>query len=276
MALRTLLGMRTDPSPRPSLGQAALEDWRSLVRRSRPLDLEATLAACGFRPISERAPDSGTSEPGSAPTVDDSAADRRLAELVAEAAHDTTAARIVLQRLLPGLLGIARRRGRQRAALTVRIYNDLLANAWIVIRCYPIHRRPHRVAANLLRDVEYRTITREARLRRYRFEPWQTRLDEETSGLGPYWRYATPEHPFAELVQTLVDAKAAGAHPETLRLAAAIASGRTLGELAAEDGRTERTERYRRARAVAELRSLLVHHDQPDTAPVNQHGGLPA
>jgi hypothetical protein len=197
-------------------------------------------------------------------------ADRRLAGLVADAAHDPLAARIVLQRLLPGLLSIARRRGGRHGALTLRLYHELLGNAWLVIRCYPIERRPYRVAANLLRDVEYQTFVREARLSRIRPEPWDaTALEDLDPAAAPL--ASRDLHPFDEVVDALSEAKQAGARPDTVRFAAAVASGRSLRELAEERRVTVRAERYRREQVMSELRTLLDPTREDDT-PDRLHG----
>jgi hypothetical protein len=196
--------------------------------------------------------------------VDEETADRRLASLVADAAEDPLAARIVLQRLLPGLLSIARRRGGRHGALTLRLYHELLGNAWLVIRCYPIERRPHRVAANILRDVEYQTFVREARLSRVRPESWDaTALEDLDLGATAAGTGRDP-HPFEEVVDALSDAKQAGAHPDAVRFAAAIASGRSLRELAEDRKVTVRAERYRREQVMSELRTLLDPTRQDD------------
>lgn len=249
---------------RAALGDALTEDWRHLVRTARPLDLERVLLESGYRPYpTAETGRSSTSNPEAANPEHADLADQRLAELVAEAAHDPLAARIVLQRLLPGLVSIARRRGRQRFALTVRLYNELLATAWIVIRCYPIHRRPQRVAANLLLDVEYQTFVREARLVRVRTVAHSSATWDWVGTAGLDGTPTGTAHPFAELLEVLRDAREAGAHPQSLQFAAALASGRSLAEVAEADQRTERAERYRRARVAAELRSLVV--DEPPT-----------
>lgn len=280
-------------APRPArmaragLGDALTEDWRHLVRTTQAMDLDQALLESGYRPYrSTRAARADTTEPWvGAPAAsgveladDADLADGRLAQLVAEAAHDPLAARIVLQRLLPGLISIARRRGRQRFALTVRLYNELLANAWIVIRCYPIHRRPQRVAANLLLDVEYQTFVREARLVRVRTVAHR---GATWDGLGTAGLNGTPSgasHAFDELLEVLRDAREAGARPQSLQLAAALASGRSLGQVAEETHRSERAERYRRARVASELRSLVV--DEPPAArsqpPARRKRALPA
>ena len=94
------------------------------------------------------------------------------------------AARIVLQRLVPGLRSIARRRGRRPDDGDTQapdLFHDLLANAWIVIRCYPIERRPFNVAANLLKDVGYQTLTTQQRMRSVRLT--DVALDESPHDL---------------------------------------------------------------------------------------------
>ena len=58
--------------------------------------------------------------------------DRALAALAAAAAHDELAARVVLQRLLPGLSSIARRRSRSVEEHLVHT-DELLGAAWTVI-----------------------------------------------------------------------------------------------------------------------------------------------
>lgn len=97
--------------------------------------------------------------------IDDSDGDQLLWHLVREAEHDDIAARVVLHRILPPLMAMAKRRGRvvQGGSQTAMV--DALATAWFVIRSYPHHRRHHKVAANLVRDIEYNAFVRHHRLR---------------------------------------------------------------------------------------------------------------
>lgn len=97
--------------------------------------------------------------------IDDVDGDQLLWHLVREGEHDDIAARIVLHRILPPLMAMAKRRGRvvQGGAHTAMV--DVLATAWFVIRSYPHHRRHHKVAANLVRDIEYNAFVRHHRLR---------------------------------------------------------------------------------------------------------------
>src|SRR5436190_4103349 len=131
------------PHHRRPLAEPVLLDWERLVAGCA--DLAAALDAIGFIPVTAR---------GLHPSQFDPDADAALAEMVQRAATDRIAARVVLQRILPGLVAIARRRagaaGDPHAAL-----DELLANGWIVIRRFPVARRRRFVAMGLLRDIEY-------------------------------------------------------------------------------------------------------------------------
>ena len=176
--------------------------------------------------------------------------------LVRDAAVDPLAARVVLQRLLPGLVSIAHRRGGRRHWLRRRIYDDLLANAWIVIRCYPIERRPVRVAANLLRDIEYQTFVRPARLRRVPTTtyPW-------SHAQGPDGEDDPPDtaepSTHDRLMAVLVEARRRGMSDDDIRFALSLANGRTTDELAERLGLSGRAVRYRRERLVESLQGVV-------------------
>lgn len=120
--------------------------------------------------------------------IDDAEGDALLWLLVREAEHDDIAARVVLHRLLPPLMAMARRRGRvvHGGASTAMV--DILAQAWFVIRQYPHHRRHHKVAANLVRDIEYHAFVRHHRLRhvdeRYVGDDLLYQLVQDTSSTG--------------------------------------------------------------------------------------------
>ena len=247
------------PAVRPAskrLGHDLVEDWEHVVRSAPPgVDPEQLLRQSGYRPFGSTA-----GRPDGSPE-DTNASDERLADLVRAAGTDPTAARVVLQRLLPGITSIARRRGHGEWAVVLECYDDLLANAWIVIRCYPIERRPARVAANLLRDIEYQTFVRPKRLRRVRTTPLDAGPPNTTSRVEPL-ACSEQRHPIEELVDVLEEAIRGGLEPEWVELAAALASGRTIEELAAERSRTTRAERYRRAELGRRTRALVL--DQAD------------
>jgi DNA-directed RNA polymerase specialized sigma24 family protein len=85
--------------------------------------------------------------------------DAVLGALLARAAHDRGAGRLVLYALLPGLKSMAR-----RALIGVdereELWATLLACVWEQIGSYPLARRPRRVAANLLLDTLRVTLRR--------------------------------------------------------------------------------------------------------------------
>ena len=82
-------------------------------------------------------------------------ADAYLLALVSRAAHDPLAAQIVLHRLLPPVISIAKRRGKLHNDGIEGALCDLVAQAWFVITTYPVERRPRKIAANMVRDIEY-------------------------------------------------------------------------------------------------------------------------
>ncbi len=80
-----------------------------------------------------------------------------LRRLVVLAATEPLAARIVLQRLLPGLLAIVRRE--QQRDRAVDAFDQLAAEAWLAIVSYRADLRPTDVAAKLLNDARHRAFT---------------------------------------------------------------------------------------------------------------------
>ena len=85
-----------------------------------------------------------------------------LAALAALSPDDDLAARIVLQRLLPGLSATARRRSRSLDDHLVHT-DDLLAAAWTVVRTRPARPRQDFVASSLLRAIEHQVFVRPGR-----------------------------------------------------------------------------------------------------------------
>jgi DNA-directed RNA polymerase specialized sigma24 family protein len=78
--------------------------------------------------------------------------DAVLGALLAQAASDPLAGRLVLLAVLPGLKNVARR-SLMSAEEREELWSALLACAWEQIRSYPLERRPRRIAANLLLDT---------------------------------------------------------------------------------------------------------------------------
>src|SRR5262249_29822055 len=154
--------------PHRSVARHLNEEWRRLAAApgtsthmsSWPLDLARFRHAAPLLAAAGRA--------GGLPMP---AADRLLAVLARLARTDMLAARIVLQRMVPGLVSTAVRRTAGRPHDRQAMFDDLTATAWLVIRSYPIDRRPAKIAVNVLRDTEYLTGVRPTRLRPAREGP---------------------------------------------------------------------------------------------------------
>ena len=138
-----------------------------------------------------------------------------------------------------------------------------LAAGWVKIRVYPIERRPIRVAANLLRDIEYEAFTRTSR--RYMSRRESPASTDDVGAGGVTSGNAIDASAFDEVVEVLAAGQAAGVDPADLRFAAALAGGRSIDDLAAERGVSGRAERYRRTRVAAQLRDIS-HGWEPRTS----------
>ncbi len=175
-------------------------EWQRITARSRELGevrrwdlpgmpvvtLDDILHRCGY---SAEAAASGD---------DRRAGDEYLLRLVQLARVEVLAGRIVLQRILPPLCAVARRHTsgpHQRHDLM----DELIANAWPVIRNYPTDRRDRWVAANLVRDITFETIVRPARRRCSQEVPTAHDLIGDQADLIAI-------EPLAELIDLLRDA----------------------------------------------------------------------
>lgn len=183
------------------------------------------------------------------PSLSDSG-DALLRDLVRVARSDQLAARIVLQRLLPGLSAMSRRRavgfGSGLDAL-----DEAVATACAVIRTFPVERRSRFVAAAMLHEIEYRAFQFQRR-RKCEFVPTPAAVFEQAPAVDE------PATPADELRALLADARRAGFAAEDIELAERLASGATADELAAERKVTPRTIRNHRAIVVHRLRQLAL------------------
>jgi hypothetical protein len=206
-------------------------DWQQFCE-AQPADLAAELEALL------------TATQGS-----DDAADQCLAQVVGRAATDGAMARLVLQRVMPGLLNVAKRRSHIEPGGFCEILHDLVANAWIAVRVYPLDRRPRKIAANLVRDIEYATFVQDRRLRRVTIAEMPTQLAEQPA--------ARSTNAGEEVIATLAAARRAGAGAEGIRLIGELTvAGRSVQELAASYGVSTRTILTRR---LAAERDLALH-----------------
>jgi hypothetical protein len=180
--------------------------------------------------------------------IDDNDGDHMLWQLVRHAEHDELAARIVLHRVMPSILAMVRRRGRVVPGGMSAAMNEAIGAAWMVIRQFPHHRRHHKIAANLVRDIEYHAFVREYRLKR---------VEETQVGNDMMSRVAhNPQiDPLAErLNEVLCDALESGVATEHIALLERLAAGETTDQLADEVGLSTRTMRNRRRSAIDAVR----------------------
>ncbi|NBO79776.1 MAG: hypothetical protein EBT17_04930 [Actinobacteria bacterium] len=216
------------------------DEWRRLCRSSQHVttarewrvsadpvsSLEEVLTLAGFR--------------GS--RVDDDA-DRVLLQLVQRAATDQLAARVVLQRVLPPLVSVARRRGKVTQGGFEEALATLLAHAWEVIRTYPVERRPAKVASNIVRDAEYFGFVRRSR----QVAELQT-FDPDSFASAPQY-YNSSEH----LDDLLERARRSRVSAQSIEVLRELGTS-SLAEMAEHHGLSLRAARRRRQQAINELR----------------------
>lgn len=217
-------------------------EWAALRRRPaalararrwgvtvRPVaDLDDLLAAVGHR------------------VSTDPADNDRLRVLLQVARTDDLAARVVLQRILPGLLARVRRRGRARRD---GVFEELLGAAWISIRTTRHGEGCANLAAALVYDAVHRAFTAPARRRsagEVALDPASFEEDEESRSPSS----------LEELLELVADARRHGLSDEDLRLVADLLRTGSAAVVAAERDVTPRTIRNHRARAAHEIRRI--------------------
>ncbi len=112
--------------------------------------LDEVVTAAGFRSRNDGV--------GCAPAPPPAGANEVLRRLLVAASIDDVAARVVLQRLLPGVVGTARRWGGHRQGGSMDAFDEMLSATWMVIREFPTERRSSHLAASVLRAGEYRAF----------------------------------------------------------------------------------------------------------------------
>jgi DNA-binding CsgD family transcriptional regulator len=245
------------PTFHSSLARPLIEEWARFRRDRRAV---AAAQHWTFADLGElRDLDDLLTSVGALGDPRDSLADEMLAELVAVAHADMVAARVVLQRLLPGMVAIARRRGASHWGAQQEAFDDMVSMAWIVIRNFPIATRSRRVAANLLRDLEYKTFVRPRRLASGSEQARQPdSLPEritDASGRCPGERHA-----FDDIVSIISEARRSGLDGDDLRLAGRMAAGIPVSQMAKEFNVSERTLLKYRNRVTEMLRATVMEH----------------
>lgn len=212
-----------------------VRDWdgdvafRQTVRRVRSLD----------ELVAATQPDAGS--PGSGDAIL-----RRLVEL---AAHDELAGRIVLQRLLPGLISGSRRWTERGTAIDP---SDIaIGAAWMAIRDFDVEARSRNVAPALIADALWIGFRRGARRR------GGSEVPVPSSVLGT--RAAPPRvaEPMTALAGTLRAAARAGVRASDLEFLRTIVVCGGPTRAARECEVTVRTIRNRRDQAAARVRRAL-------------------
>jgi DNA-directed RNA polymerase specialized sigma24 family protein len=233
----TSLGAR-----RPDTGGRLALEWARLRTRPEHLatangwqlidqpvdDLDQILAAVGYQCTSTR----------------DS--EQRLRRLVELAATDELAARVVVQRLLPGLLAVVRR----RRGIAEFVFEELLGAAWIAIRTFNPARSPSNLAASLISDADYTAFRADRRKRSSLEYPVDPQLDERPHVHEP--------SSCEQLAQLLAEAAEAGVPDDDLQLLRGLLDAPTASHLAAALQITPRTIRNRRARITSRLRAVAL------------------
>jgi len=181
----------------------------------------------------------------------DSEADRYLFLLVSRAATDDLAARIVLQRLLPPLVSVARRRGKITVGGFDEAFTETIAQAWLLIRTYPLDRRPARVASNLVRDTEYHAFVRPTRYRRFTVQLC------DSNELSEFPAEASNDDKADALQDLLHGPVRERLSQRSVELLDELSAGTTVEEIAARRGVRVRTVRTWRRAAINELRGRM-------------------
>jgi DNA-directed RNA polymerase specialized sigma24 family protein len=224
----------------------------SVLRRARTWDLgvpfhslDDVIAATGYWAGREARLASAVTGSGELRADAEDRANEVMARLLLSARVDEVAARVVLQRLLPGLIARARRWSARPAGGTDAL-DELLAAAWTVIRTFPVERRPGHLVANLLRGAEYHAFVRpHRRLLVHEFVP--THMLDRPAPESP----VDAAEELAELVddsRTLTD--------RDRRLLALLVGGATMHEIATTLDVCVRTVTNHRDAVVHRLRQV--------------------
>lgn len=172
-----------------------------------------------------------------------------LRKMVAIARHDDLAARLVIQRLLPGALSVVRRQrqlGRDHDAAA-----DMIGALWISVRTFNPERQPSCLAAALIGDAEYVAFKRAHRQRSSGERPSDFPLD-----VAQPERELHPWEELAELIQQAAEAKATDADDQAF-LQCLLETPRTV-DIARTLQLSTRTIRNRRYRATQRLRAHVA------------------
>ncbi len=171
-----------------------------------------------------------------------------MRQLVELAATDDLAARVVVQRLVPGLLSVVRRRN--GLADGIDLFEELLGALWISIRTYNTDRDPSSVAAALISDSDYRAF----RVSRRRRSHEERTTDLSDKSIVDQSTASSCD----ELADLLVLAQQSGFDADDLGLLRNLLDQPTANDAARVLKITPRTLRTRRDRITLQLRELAL------------------
>jgi hypothetical protein len=169
-----------------------------------------------------------------------------LGRIVARARHDELAGRIAMQRVLPGLVAIARK----RRLFERDAFEELAGAAWLAILGCRTEGKEH-IAAYLVRDAAYRAFTAPGRRR----SATEIAVDPRTLDEEPSVHVVGP---CEELALLLADARESGVPEADIALISELADVGSPGKVARLRNVTPRTIRNRRERAAARLRHVAL------------------
>ena len=228
-----------------------IDEW---VRYSRRPAILRHVNAWPFMPHRVEHLDEVLELAGFGRAIDDADGDHFLWQLVRMAEHDDIAARIVLHRMMPSIMNMARRRGPVFHGGIEAAMNDAIGTAWMIIRTFPHDRRPRKIAANLARDTENYAFVRQHRLRRV---PELQVGDEKLYDIFEL-RYSPDKN--SSFDDVMAEAQESGVRKQHIELLHRLASGEHSRDLAKEMGMSARTVRQHRKDAVEEVRRVLLNN----------------
>ena len=212
-------------------------------------DLDALLASTGHRAAAATA---GHNE--------------LLRRILDRARDDDLAARIVLQRILPGLLAVVRRRGVTHGS--AGLLEELIGSAWISIRVAHVAPGSRHVAATLVSDATHRAFVAPRRRRSAR----EIAVDPVAFGEEPD---TTEPTPLEELAGLVAEARRRGLAGEDLALVQDLMRAESTSIVAAGRHVTPRTVRNHRKRAVHSIRRLTGVDPALDARPAARVSSRP-
>lgn len=175
--------------------------------------------------------------------------ERLLRALVDLAPDDQLAGRVVVQRLLPGVLAGASRYGR------LCDHHDPVAEAmgslWISIVSFDGERRRGPVAASIISDTMFAAFRRRLRLKSADERPTEPDAFDEHPD-------KTTRCPFIEFAGIVRDARLGGVPTGDLDLLRDLVRAESPQRVASERRVTPRTIRNHRARAIARVRDAIA------------------